>query len=87
MTRELSGASSLRSELIVVAIIAVAAIAYIEYRAAIPVPAPETVIVRCLRPAELEQLHIVATLRDDNTIEASCMYVGSRGTYTRGPRR
>jgi hypothetical protein len=38
--------------------------------------------VSCEPPAEFEQLHIVVT-KNEGRIAASCMYIGSKGTYTR----
>lgn len=38
----------------------------------------------CRVPTEHEQLHIVVRQRDGQ-IAAECMYVGSRGTYSRRP--
>lgn len=38
----------------------------------------------CRMPAVFEQLHIVVSQRDGQ-IAAECMYVGSRGTYSRRP--
>jgi len=54
-----------------------------------PVPAPTIVAIAapgtCAPPTEHEQLHIVVVRRGDR-LAASCLYVGSRGTYQRTPR-
>lgn len=36
----------------------------------------------CQSPSEYEQLHIVVTLHDGR-LHSQCMYVGTRGAYTR----
>lgn len=87
--RAISAAPSLLTELAFALGAVVVAIAYSEYRARVPVPA--TVAARCDPPAEFEQLHIVAVVRQtapgQALIEAECMYVGSRGAYTREARQ
>lgn len=42
----------------------------------------ERAYVSCEPPTEHEQLHIIVT-RSEGRIAASCMYIGSRGSYTR----
>lgn len=37
----------------------------------------------CHSPTEHEQLHIIVTHRDGRLV-SECMYVGTRGTYTKG---
>lgn len=38
---------------------------------------------RCRPPAEFEQLHVVVLNRGGRLVLGDCMFVGSKGTYTR----
>lgn len=48
-------------------------------------PAPVDVI-QCTPPTEYEQLHVILVWRDGR-LAANCLYVGSRGTYSRDRRK
>lgn len=71
------------------AFLALAAVVGLALNLAPATTAPVTVAIAapgfCLPPSEHEQLHIVVVKRGER-FAASCMYVGSRGTYKRTPR-
>lgn len=50
-------------------------------------PAPRAITqAGCLPPSEFEQLHIIVVARGGR-FHVDCLYLGSRGSYTREPRR